>query len=242
MGQCLGVCVGEITAAEYKKKVITPLSMFLQGRKKVLLVKIQKQMKEASRAHKYEEASRLRDQLKALQHIQDIALLNKEFVEDTVGFLEKIRIEGYDIAHISGTSMVGSMVVLNANGPQNAHYRKFKIKTVEGANDTAALQEVLERRLGHPEWPYPDVFLIDGGTAQVNAVYKVLQKNTINIPIVGIAKGPSRKNNKFSHKPNTKSFGNWVAKHKNLLIQARDEAHRFAQSYHKKLRGKKLLS
>ncbi|HBF67672.1 MAG TPA: hypothetical protein DDW36_04590 [Candidatus Magasanikbacteria bacterium] len=240
MGQCLGVCTGEISSRDYRKRVITPLAIFLGGKKKILLKRLQQDMRAASLAHDYEEAARVRDQLKALQHIQDIALINKEFTEDTVTE-RPLRIEGYDIAHISGTSMVGSMVVFNAEGPVKSHYRKFRIKTVVGSNDTASLKEVLERRLTHPEWPYPDIFLIDGGSAQLNAVHSVLQESSIIIPIVGIAKGPERKHNDFSYKPTTTEFAEWVSKHKPLLIQVRDEAHRFAQRYHKTLRARSSL-
>ncbi|KKQ27313.1 MAG: Excinuclease ABC C subunit domain protein [Candidatus Magasanikbacteria bacterium GW2011_GWC2_37_14] len=196
LGQCLGVCTGEISSAEYKKKVIKPLVQFLNGKKKSLLKNLEYDMKRASKNHEFEEAGRLRDQIKNLQKIQDIALLNKSFVESPViarslsdeaippkqGIAtprssearNDMRIEGYDISNLGSSGKVGSMVVFENSEPNKKEYRKFKIKTVVGQSDVDCLAEVIERRLKHNEWGIPQVILVDGGVPQVNRVCKIL--------------------------------------------------------------------
>ena len=242
MGQCLGVCSGDIDNVQYKDKVIKPLIMFLQGNKTGLIKNLQKEMKLNSSLNNFEEAGRIRDQIKALQRIQDISLINKSFLEENINKKREIRIEGYDISNLGKNDKVGSMVVFDADGPIKADYRKFNIKSVEGQSDVDCLAEVLERRLGHIEWPMPDIFLIDGGKPQVNKTKTILKKLNIDIPIVGIAKGPKRDKNEFFVNYDNQLFLNWVVSNKNLLIQVRDEAHRFAIAYHKKMRNKNFLS
>ena len=146
-----------------------------------------------------------------------------------------VRIEGYDISNLGSTGMVGSMVVFDAQGPVKSEYRKFKIKTVKGQSDVDCLAEVLERRLKHSEWSLPKVILVDGGVHQVHKVCKVIREHKLNIPVVGIAKGPERKKNEFIYARN-KEIVDWIGDNKNLLIQVRDEAHRFAINYQRSLR------
>jgi len=239
MGQCLGVCVGEISANEYKSKVIRPLTTFLGGRKKQLIRSLEVRMRKVAKAHEFEEAARLRNQIRALQRIQDIALLNKSFVEDKESQNLKFnisRIEGYDISNLGKTGIVGSMVVFDSDGPVKSQYRKFRIKTLEGQSDVGALEEMFIRRLKHDEWKYPDIFLVDGGKPQVNRVKKILKELNINIPVVGIAKGPTRKKNEFILGTKNKAVVAWIYKNTKLLIRVRDEAHRFAIAYQRKLR------
>ncbi len=265
LGQCPGVCTGEVSSVEYRRQVIRPLITFLKGKKKQVIQMFEKEMKRAGKEERYEDAARLRDQLSSLQRIQDIALLNKSFVEDAViartrhGEDEAIfrgdrhalrarddnrelRIEGYDISNLGASEKVGSMVVFNQEGPMKSEYRKFIIKTVSGQSDVDSLAEVLERRLKHPGWPLPNVFLIDGGRPQVNAVCKVLKVCKVHkareIPVIGIAKGPKRKNNQFIIGDKSPEFIIWVNGHQQLLIQVRDEAHRFAITFHRKRRSK----
>ncbi|PIR74729.1 MAG: hypothetical protein COU35_00995 [Candidatus Magasanikbacteria bacterium CG10_big_fil_rev_8_21_14_0_10_47_10] len=173
--ECLGVCINEISSAEYKKKVILPLARFLNGGKKSLIRTLEQRMKSASKDKEYEEAARLRDQVAQLTRIHDIAILNKSFFEHSPA-AESLpsRIEGYDISNLGATGAVGSMVVFDAGGPVKSEYRKFKIRRVKGQSDVDALAEVLARRLKHNEWPLPDVFLIDGGKPQVNRAKKIL--------------------------------------------------------------------
>jgi excinuclease ABC subunit C len=225
IGLCPGTCIQKITPKEYAK-TIKNIKLFLSGKKKKVLEKLKKEMETASKNLEFELAQKIKNQIFALTHIQDIALIQ----EDKFNLEEGTkRIEGYDISNISGKLAVGSMVVFLNDQPQKSEYKKFKIKTVNTINDILMLKEVLERRFNHKEWTLPDLILIDGGKAQVNIAKKVLKKLKLNIPVVGIAKGPKRKKNEFIGKiPN--EFN------KDLLIKVRDEAHRFALSYHRWLR------
>ncbi len=243
IGQCLGVCTGEITPEEYKRLVIRPLAMFLRGNKKDLVKEIEKNMKRASKAEDFEEATRLRDQLKSLLRIHDVALLNKDFFADPdlpapgqTGDLVVSRIEGYDISNLGASGKVASMVVFNNAGPMKSEYRKFHIKSFVGQSDVDSLDEVIRRRLRHPEWTAPQVFLIDGGPPQVNRVVTVLHQLGVTIPVVGIAKGPERKRNDFFLGTKEKNFVRWVSEHQELLIRVRDEAHRFAITFQRTTR------
>jgi excinuclease ABC subunit C len=242
MHQCLGVCTGEISTKDYKQKVLKPLVLFLQGYKKRVIKEFEKRMNAAGKQEAFEEAAQLRDQLKALYRIQDIALLNEWFYKDAPLELESRvnRIEGYDISNLGSTDKVASMVVFNLSGPIKSEYRKFNIKTVVGQSDVDSLAEVFERRLKRDDWAMPDVFLIDGGRPQVNMVKKILEKHAITIPLVGIAKGPARKRNDFLLGSKEPRFIQWVATHQTLLIRVRDEAHRFAITFNRSKRKIKI--
>ena len=151
------------------------------------------------------------------------------------------RIEGYDISNIQGTSAVGSMVVFEGGRPKSAAYRRFRIKTVPQADDYAMLREVMHRRFqrarqGDPRWVLPDLLLIDGGKGQLNAVNSVLKETGIEIPLASLAKQeeevflPGRA---ASLRLPRRAPG------LRLLQQVRDEAHRFAVSYHHNLHRKR---
>ncbi|NMC51339.1 GIY-YIG nuclease family protein [Candidatus Kuenenbacteria bacterium] len=242
LGQCLGVCTGEMTPQVYKQKVIKPLIEFLKGNKKRLLSNLKKQMLLSSKQQNFEEAARLRNQIKSLQHIQDVTLLNKDlfnnFHQPTAPpTYRPSRIEAYDISNLGSTGKVGSMVVFNNNGPVKSEYRKFKIKTVSGQSDVDCLKEIIERRLKN-SWPIPDLIIVDGGVPQRNAVLKILNLKSIflTLGVIGIAKGPTRKKNEFIFDKDNQKIADFIQANENLLIRARDEAHRFAISYQKNLR------
>ena len=145
------------------------------------------------------------------------------------------RIEGYDISNISGTLAVGSMVVFENGKKKKSDYRKFKIRTVEGQNDVASLREVLLRRLKHPEWPQPQLILLDGGKGQLKAA------RGLKIPVIALAKIKRSGGKLFS--PYSRNFvllDNLPKELRDLFLQVRDEAHRFAITYHKLRRKNKL--
>jgi len=178
------------------------------------------------------------------------------------------RIEGYDISNIMGTSAVGSMVVFEAGAAKKNDYRHFKIKTIEGANDFAMMAEMLTRRVatampnpplpleittagtvtppvgeGDQQGSLPHLILIDGGKGQVSAVRTVLEKaGWGSIDLIGLAKEkngrPERVYLPDLAEPILLPPGS-PATH--LLMQVRDEAHRFAISYHRKIRSQKML-
>jgi excinuclease ABC subunit C len=241
IGHCLGVCLGEIDKKNYREKVIRPLVYFLNGKKRTLLSSLERKMKKASDESNFEEAKRLRDQLNSLNRIRDISLLDKTFVNDYFDddeFVIKL-IEGYDISNLGEDAKVGSMVVFNRKGPVKESYKKFKIKTVFKQSDVDCLKEVLGRRLKHEEWTTPDLILVDGGKPQVGIAEKVLIGFNLNIPIIGIAKGKERKKNEFISNIKDEKMIQWIKGNEKLLIQVRDEAHRFAISYQRQLLRKK---
>jgi excinuclease ABC subunit C len=231
IGLCPGNCIGAITATEYGKS-IRQLIKFFRGQKKNLIKELKMEMSRAVNDLNFEKAARLRKKIDSLGHIQDVALITKDEPSSKNQFR---RIEGYDISNISGASAVGAMVVF-ANGiPDKSQYRKFKIKTVKGANDTGMLAEILRRRFNHPEWSFPDVVLVDGGITQVNAARNVMKELKLEIPVIGIAKGKERKRNDFLY---PLGMHKAVFETRDALIKVRDEAHRFAVKYHRKLREK----
>jgi excinuclease ABC subunit C len=161
--------------------------------------------------------------------------------------LDKVprRIEGFDISNTMGDQSVASFVVWEEGQAKKSDYRKFRIKTVAGANDFASMKEAVARRYGEAEdLPLPDLVLIDGGLGQLAAAMEGLKTaGRTGLPIIGLAKArgekeeriflPGRKN-PIILKPASPAT--------HLLQRIRDEAHRFAVTYHRKLRGKALVS
>jgi len=237
IGLCPGPYDNAISQKDYRKN-IRAIQMILEGKKKNLVNKMKKEMLACSDKHDYECAAKLRNQMFALQHIQDVALISNGREQKSLFPTNRIRIEGYDISNISGKNSVGSMVVFdNTEGELKANknqYRKFKIKTVEGANDVGAMEEVLMRRLRN-NWPLPNLIILDGGRGHLNMARKVLRIYHLDIPLLAVAKGPTRK------KLDLYSFGTLPKLPKNIIEQIRDEAHRFAIKYHRDLRGREAI-
>jgi excinuclease ABC subunit C len=199
----------------------------------------------AAKAEHFEEAARLRNQVFALERIQDSVLINESFVRherarpevgDLIGDQTAFRVEGYDISNLGATGKVASMVVFDEHGPVKSQYRKFTIKTVVGQSDVDCLKEVLNRRLNHPEWPLPTLFLIDGGRPQVNAVLSIVRARGVKIPVVGIAKGAERKRNDIILGEPSIEIARLAQAYQSLLIRVRDEAHRFAITFQRSKR------
>lgn len=148
------------------------------------------------------------------------------------------RVEGFDVSNISGKYAVGSMVVFEGGKPVKGEYRRFRIKTVEGVGDVAMMGEIVSRRLRN-KWTLPDVILVDGGRGQVNAARKALHELRLSIPVVGLAKefedvyvGGRRGVLALADDSPVLLF----------LMRVRDEAHRFAVTYHRSLRSKAIVS
>ncbi len=240
IGLCPGTCVGAITHEDYLKN-IERLKLFFEGKKAGVVKALEKEMRAASKKQEFEKAEIFRRRIFALRHIRDTALISDNEVLVVAGTAAAsplktgYRIEGYDISNISGASAVGSMVVFEDGAPNKDEYRKFKIRSIFQPNDVGMLKEVLERRFARAasesknRWPMPDLVLIDGGLAQVNTARRVLLRAGIKIPIIGIAKGPKRdRNDIIGLIPR--------GVQKDTLIKVRNEAHRFAITYHKVLR------
>jgi len=156
------------------------------------------------------------------------------------------RIECYDISHISGTDQVAAMVVFKDGIPDKSQYRKFKIKTVVGADDYASIREVLGRRLKRLEqstddWAdsLPDLLVIDGGKGQLGAVRETLASIGIDIPVIALAERAEEIFVPDNPDPVILPRSSPELK---LLIRLRDETHRFAVTYHRKLRSKTYSS
>jgi excinuclease ABC subunit C len=151
-------------------------------------------------------------------------------------------IECFDISHLSGTSMVGSMVQFRDGAPDKKNYRRFKIRTVEGIDDFASIAEVVKRRyqrLSNEEAEMPDLIVIDGGKGQLSAALGVLSSLTMEIPIIALAKREEEVYLPGEILPRRLDPKGMALRY---LQEVRDEAHRFAVTYHRLLRGKKMKS
>jgi len=239
---------------------IRNIKLFFEGKKKKIMQGLRKEMKEYAQKHEFEQAGEIKRQIFALKHINDVALIKKSFAESPpLGSLSPrprgaltlgpsacerprvrnsayfSRIEAYDVAHMAGRNMVGVMTVIKGGEAVKNEYRKFKIKTKSNADDTGALAEVLERRLKHLEWTYPNIIVVDGGKAQINRARSVLKKAGLDIPVVSVLKDER-------HKPkNILGDSKLARKYETEIILANSEAHRFAITYHKKIRAKNFL-
>ena len=256
LGLTPGIEVSRTTPKEYKQN-LRKLRLYLEGGRHKLLKEIEKQMKAAAEAERFEEAAELRKQLFGLKELQKkIVFSDKEFLDISsdraLVDLQKLlslsapprRIEGYDISHQSGTNVVGSMVVFVNGVSDRSEYRKFKLHN-QANDDTANLREVLERRLKHQEWDFPDLIILDGGLPQVSAVRNLLSAQGISV--IGRDKsGDHTRNASVSViVPEAETYrtislppDSHIAK---LIARIDDEAHRFAITYHTLLKRKNML-
>ena len=178
-------------------------------------------------------AGELKQKVFALEHIQDISLIKRDLVGSIGG--EEFRIEAYDIAHISGSSMVGVMTVVTNATSQKSEYRKFIIKGFTKANDAGALKEMLVRRFNHPEWRFPEVIVVDGNIIQTNVAKEVLSSLRLKIPIIAVTKDER-------HRPKAITGPKEVVEpHKYAILLANSEAHRYGISFHKARRKKAFV-
>ncbi len=236
IGLCLGVCTGEINKVDYAKQ-IKNIILFFEGNKKKLVKNLEREMKEFSRKREFEKAAKVKRQIFALYHIQDIALIKNQVSK--VPFDTSFRIESYDVAHLSGTNVVGVMTVVEDGEIKKSDYRKFKIKENPGVNDTQALSEILTRRLAHSEWPIPNLIVVDGGIAQKRAAEKLVHENNKKIPVVSVVKDERHRPKEILGDAKYEARGMKMAqKYEREILLANAEAHRFAVSFHKHLRRK----
>lgn len=244
--QCPGVCIDAVTKAEYAK-IVKDFIRFFEGKVEDVLKSYKKQMTKLAKEKKFEEAAALRDRIFALEHINDVAVMKREEddyegKEVTSGLPVNIfgRIEGYDISHVSGTSMVSSMVVFENGAPAKSEYRKFHIRHGEGNNDVLSMQETLTRRFRNA-WKKPDLILIDGGLPQVNAARDIVhQQLKLRIPVIGIAKGPDRDRDDLVFHEQDPDVIRLYKQYLPLLARVRDEAHRFAITFHRTVRSRSM--
>ena len=239
-------CIGKISKREYAK-TIKNISLMLEGKTENLIKKLSREMNLKSKALKFEEAASLRDRITAL------SLIGQKYAGKRPGLeleelkallkLERLpeRIEAFDISNISGKEACGSMVSFYRGIPDKNNYRRFRIKTVEGVDDYEMLREVMRRRYSRlikESLSLPDLVLIDGGRQHLLTAQRVLEGLGINTGLVSIAK--EKENIYIKGSPGPINFLRGTPA-LNLIRRIRDEAHRFAVSYHHLLRRKKII-
>jgi excinuclease UvrABC nuclease subunit len=238
IGLCPGTCIDCISKKDYSR-TIRNISLFFQGKKGELVRKLKTEMNENAKAQKFEEANVIKRQIFALEHIRDVSLIKKENTEEGQegarhAHGRPFRIEAYDIAHMQGGSMTGVMVVVEEGIAKKEDYRMFKIRRI-GINDTASLKEVLTRRLGHLEWELPQLIVVDGGAAQMNAAKEILDLKGFDINLVAVTKDERHRPKMFI------GMESAIEKWQKSILLANAEAHRFTLKYHRKLRSKNMF-
>lgn len=220
-------------AAKVYRQNIGHIKKIFQGKLQTLIKELTRDMNAAAKKERFEEAAELKHKIFALTHVQDVSLIKRDLIQSSDDSV--VRFEAYDIAHLSGTQMVGVMtVVANATAQKN-DYRKFIIKGFDKANDAGALREVLVRRLAHTEWKYPNAIIVDGNIIQINAAKKVLAEMELDIPIIAVTKDERHKAKSISGPTEL------VENNKFAILLANFEAHRYAIAFHKDRRRKAML-
>lgn len=291
---CPPVFAGPKLKRTYRKN-IRDIIRVLEGKSHNVVKDLTREMELMSKNERFEEADALKKRITALKVITEpwhkpfeydvnpnlrsdirfqeldglrLALLNQGLLIKTLK-----RIECYDISNIQGTNATGSMVVLTQGEIDKSQYRKFKIHQNGKPDDFAMMQEMLERRLGHDEWPLPDLIIADGGKGQLTSVLAAMTAKNKSVPLIGLAKReetiivPTTQsffdrakrmekqiNNDSRLRSNnySKLYGGnedhfielSLAKDSpslHLIQRIRNEAHRFAITYHRKLRSKSAI-
>lgn len=244
---CSGPCAGVIDQKGYKS-IIKMFSKFMQGKKEEVLRDLTKEMEGASKSMEYERAAFIKKVIDGIEYLTGVNnieayLENPNFLEDqnkeSLVQLQKDlnlkhppqRIECYDISNLGGKKAVGSLVVLSDGEIDKKWYRKFKIINSGKPNDVGMIREVVSRRLKHKEWPLPDLILVDGGKGQVGGVLEELRKKSVFVPVFGIAK---KMEWLYQYKGEVIKLSRSSLSLR-LLQKIRDEAHRFAIAYHRRL-------
>jgi excinuclease ABC subunit C len=256
IGQCTAPCNFRVTKEEYRKQ-IRALRLVLEGKKDRLLREMKREMEEASAALRFERAARLRDEMQALEKLGQRGEVDKDvqpevFPIDPKKGMHGLRkvlglssiprtIEGVDIAHLGGKDTVAALVNFIDGLPFKPNYRRYRIKSVEGVDDFAAIREVVTRRFRRKlreEEVFPDILLIDGGKGQLNAALEAFTFLAVEPPcLISLAKRDEEVYRPGEALPLKLSRHSAALR---LLQYVRDEAHRFAQHYHHLLRRKKL--
>ncbi len=245
----LKVCPGPFPDMQEYKKNLASLFAVLRGQRVSVLKNMKSSMEKASKEQDFEKAAKLRDQFLALENVVSHSpkpLHQRTSLEHAGKELQYIfnaskhleRIEAYDISNIQGKQATGSMVTFMHGKPAKEWYRKFKVHITGKPNDFAMMKEVIARRMKHEEWPYPDLMLIDGGKGQLSAALVALGNN----PPFMVAALAKQHNELFvPQKQQPLLLKHMPPQAQNVLLYIRDEAHRFAITYHKKLRRNAFL-
>ena len=244
------------------RRIAQEIILFFKGRYRPLLKQWEKEMREASARQDFERAATLRDHLEALQHLHERVTVRQIDVSDVESHVDKsraitdlqnalgiptppMRIECFDISHIQGLEPVASLVVFERGVPKKSDYRKFKIKTVQGIDDFASMAEVVGRRyrrLSEEGQALPNLILIDGGKGQLSAACGALHSIMgAAYKKLGIAALAKREEELFvPDRPDPIRLPQDSPA--SLLVQhVRNEAHRFAITFHRQRRAKRLI-
>ncbi len=256
-GECPAPCASLIQLEEYRRYAQDVIAFF-KGDYEELLERFTEEMKAASERLDYERAAQLRDNIAAISQMgqrvrveaiteADVAgpVATSQSVTDLQQALSlpapPFHVECFDISHFQGHQMVASMVCFKGGAPNKDHYRRFKIRTVQGVDDFASMAEVVRRRykrMLRESDRLPDLILIDGGKGQLHAAQAVLKELGARAPLASLAKRIEEvfmpgKDESIILAPNRPAL--------HLLQRLRDEAHRFGITYHRLLRGKDLV-
>lgn len=246
IGLCDAPCIAHISKAEYTKNVRN-VCLILEGKRDTLYRKLKKEMEQLAASQQYEEAAKVRDRLRAIGALysgtKDVNYYKEAEQLQRALDLPRLpeRIETFDISNIMGEQAVGSMVCFVCGKPDKNNYRRFKIKDVRGIDDFKMIAEIVKRRyrrLRNEGAAYPDLIVIDGGKGQLSSATAELQRLEVGIPIISLAKREEEvfvPGKRSAVRLSTDSLG------LQLLQRMRDEAHRFAITYHRKLRTKQTL-
>lgn len=281
---------------EYRKNILGIIRI-LEGQSQKVMKDLIKTRDSLSKNEQFEEAEKLQKKIEALSYITQPFYqpfeydvnpnLRTDLRQKELTDLRKIlehygyridkpikKIECYDISHIQGSDTTASLVVFMDGEKESSLYRRFKIRLEKTPDDFASMKEVLQRRLKHTEWKYPDLLIVDGGKGQVSSALEVFNENHITIPLIGLAKRIETIVIPLEHpkiqrhcdersdvaipkeiashslamtkKGDKDKFAEVVLPHSlgalKLLQRIRDEAHRFAITYHRNLRSKRAIS
>ncbi len=246
--KCAAPCDGSINEKEYRK-IVAEVKYFLEGKKKDLIRHLRDRMSASAKRMDYENAVISRDKIDALGAMWMGRIppppLNREIssLKSVLGLkVLPTCIEAFDISNTQGKEAVGSVISFFSGRPQKDEYRRFRIKTVMDINDYAMLREVIRRRYARilaEKKKMPNLIVIDGGRGHLGVARDELNKQGLfTVPIIGIAKEAERVYTENSSRPLMLTTRDPALK---LIMKLRDEAHRFAISYHKFLRRKRVL-
>ncbi len=257
INQCTAPCADRISREAYAED-IERLKKFLSSKRSVVLRQMERDMQAAAARQEFEQAARLRDQIKALSSLSMAGdprddVQPEVFYIDPKAGLERLAkvleldappriIEGVDIANLQGGESVGSLVCFIDGLAVKSGYKRFRIRSVEGQDDYAMIREVITRRYRHAgegEELYPDVVLIDGGLGQLHAALEAFAEMFIRPPmVISLAKREEELYIQARSRPIKLARNDPGLR---LLQSVRDEAHRFAQHYHHILRRKRMF-
>lgn len=242
---CPAPCANKISEADYKLR-ICEICLFLEGKRGVLENILSSQMSNKAEEKKFEEAAQIRDQIRALANLKELRYGKDTILSELRELLKlrrlPLRIEAFDVSHIAGRQAVGAMVSFYQGIPDKNNYRRFRIKIVPGRDDFTMMREIVSRRyrrLKSDKIPLPDLIFIDGGKAHLEVAFKELKKLGLpRLDVISLAKEEEHiytlnRKNPLKLPRDSRPL--------QLLERICDEAHRFAITYHKKLRKKSFL-